>query len=224
MIHRSESRLDTMRYRLLLSLLTLLSACGPQVVSVESLKEFPAPLIEPMPVRVGVHYPPEFMNYSHSEKRPGPAGQEWNITLGQPQVQVFRSIFGSLFRQVEELDSAQAPPSSGLAAVVVPTVSEFQFALPRETRAKVFEIWVKYDLGIYAPDGGELGHWQFTAYGKTPSAFMTSDGDAVRAASIVALRDAGASLISGVERDPRIREWLGLSAQAPAPTIEAKPD
>ena len=58
----------------------------------------------------------------------------------------------------------------------------------------------------------EIGHWQFTAYGKTPTAFLTSDEEAIRAATIVSLRDAGASLVSGLERDPRLREWLGVES------------
>jgi hypothetical protein len=156
-----------------------------------------------------VYFPPGFDTYSYSEKRPGPTGQEWTIHLGAPQIQVFRTIFAATFAGVEELPSAQAGDRH-LAAVIVPTVAELQFALPRETRAKVFEIWVKYDLGVFAAGGGELGHWQFTAYGKTPTAMLTSEEEAIRAATIVALRDAGASLISGIERDPRIREWLGL--------------
>jgi hypothetical protein len=210
-----------MRLRLLLlTLAALACACGPKLVSLEALKEFPTPLVEPLPVRVGVHYPPDFTTYSYSEKRPGPAGQDWTITLGAPQQQVFRTVFAALFERVEELGSPQAA-GSGLAAVIVPRVAEFQFALPRETKAKVFEIWVKYDLGIYAADGGELGHWQFTAYGKTPTAFMTSDEEAIRAATIVALRDAGASLVSGIERDPRIREWLGVSPGAQEPATQA---
>jgi len=205
---------QTMRHPIpvLIALALCLAACGPKVVSVEALQAFPVPLVETLPVRVGVQFPPEFGSYSYHEKRPGRAGQEWTITLGAPQQQVFRSIFGAMFQGMEEVSAPNAG-GKGLAAVIVPSVADFQFALPQDTRAKVFEIWVKYDLAIHAANGDELGHWQFTAYGKTPTAFLTSDEEAIRAATIVALRDAGASLISGVERDPRIREWLGLGEQ-----------
>jgi hypothetical protein len=198
----------------LLSLSWCLAACGPKTVTLQALQEFPHPLIEALPVRVGVHFPADFGTYTHHEKRPGPAGQEWTISLGPPQLQVFRAIFAALFEQVEEVGSEKASPA-GVAALIVPSVAEFQFALPADTKSKVFEIWVKYDLAILAPGGDELGHWQFTAYGKTPTAFLTSDEEAIRAATIVALRDAGASLITGTERDPRIREWLGLNTAPP---------
>jgi hypothetical protein len=195
-----------------LALALLLGACTTKVVNMQALEEFPRPLVEPLPVRVGVHFPPEFGAYTYKEKRPGPGGQDWTISIGPTQLQVFRELFGSLFREVEELPSPSG--GAGLSAVLVPSVVEFQFALPNDTKAKVFEIWVKYDLSVHEPGGAEIGHWQFTAYGKTPTAFLTSDEEAIRAATIVALRDAGASLVSGLERDPRIREWLGLPPPA----------
>jgi hypothetical protein len=208
------NRPDTapMRTRLLLLVLAaLLAACGPRVVQMKALEEFPRPLIEPLPVRVGLYLPPEFSSYTYKEKRPGPAGQEWTISIGPPQTQVFTELLGGLFSGVDVLDSP-TDGKAGLSAVIVPTVAEFQFALPSDPKAKVCEIWVKYDLGILDAKGTEIGHWQFTAYGKTPTAFLTSDEEAIRAATIVGLRDAGASLISGLERDPRLREWLGVEA------------
>jgi hypothetical protein len=209
-----------MPYRLLatITLALLAGACTTKVVNLQALEEFPRPLVDPLPVRIGVHFPPEFGTYTYREKRPGPAGQDWTIGIGPTQLQVFRELFGSLFREVEELPAPQAG-GSALVAVLVPSVAEFQFALPTDTRAKVFEIWVKYDLSVRSPAGEEIGHWQFTAYGKTPTAFLTSDEEAIRAATIVALRDAGASLVSGLERDPRIREWLGLPAPAPVVSL-----
>jgi len=201
-----------MRTRLLLAVFALLLAgCGPRVVQMKALNEFPRPLVEPLPVRVGLYLSPEFGSYTYKEKRPGPAGQEWTISIGPPQTQVFTELLGGLFSGIDILDSPSAG-KTGLSAVIVPSVAEFQFALPSDTKAKVFEIWVKYDLDIRDAKGAEIGHWQFTAYGKTPTAFLTSDEEAIRAATIVSLRDAGASLVSGLERDPRLREWLGVES------------
>jgi len=185
-----------------------LAACGPRAVTMKPLEEFPVPLVEPLPIRVGLHFPPAFADYSHKEKRPGPAGEEWTIALGATQVQVFRTICAASFREVVELGSEKAGDSS-VSAVLVPAVSDLQFALPDDTKGKVFEIWIKYDLGVHDPGGAEIGHWSFTAYGKTPTAFLTSDEEAIRAATVVALRDAGASMVMGLQRDTRVREWLG---------------
>ena len=199
-----------MRTALLLLLLSFsLAGCGPKLVTMKALNEFPEPLVEPLPVSVGVHFPPQFASFTHKEKRPGPAGEDWTINHGAPQLQVFRAIFGAAFAQVSELEAPDRGNGS-INAIIVPSVKDFQFALPDDTRAKVFEIWVKYDLSIRDPQGEEIGHWAFTAYGKTPTAFLKTDEEAIQAATVVALRDAGASMITGLQRDQRIREWLGV--------------
>lgn len=199
-----------MRTALLLLLLSFsLAGCGPKLVTMRPLNEFPEPLVEPLPVHVGVHYPSGFGTFTHKEKRPGPAGQEWTINLGATQLQMFRTIFDATFASVSELETP-ARSDGGVSAIIVPSVKDFQFALPDDTRAKVFEIWVKYDLSIRDPQGAEIGHWAFTAYGKTPTAFLKTDEEAIQAATVVALRDAGASMITGLQRDQRIREWLGV--------------
>ncbi len=199
-----------MRTALLLLLLAFgLAGCGPKLVTMKPLNTFPEPLVEPLPVSVGVYFPPEFASFTHKEKRPGPSGEEWTINLGAPQLQVFRAIFDATFTAARELEAPERG-DGGIQAIIVPSVTDFQFALPDDTRAKVFEIWVKYDLSIRDPQGEEIGHWAFTAYGKTPTAFLKTDEEAIQAATVVALRDAGASMITGLQRDPRIREWLGV--------------
>ncbi len=187
----------------------LLAACGPHIVDVRALDDFPAALVDPLELSIGVYFPPEFSTFSHQEKRPAPSAQEWTINLGNPQVQAFRSVFSSTFRELHELSGPHGGPA-GMQAIIVPRVSEFQFALPADTRAKIFEIWVKYDLEILDVSGESIAHWNFTAYGKTPTAALTSDEDAIRAATVIALRDAGASLVIGLRRDSRIRSWLGM--------------
>ena len=47
-----------------------------------------------------------------------------------------------------------------------------------------------------------------TAYGKTPTAFMQSDSDAVNLAAVMALRDAGAHFITSFVRVPGVMSWL----------------
>ena len=203
------------RILLLLGMLLIgATGCGPNVVNMQALNEFPQPLVEPLPVSVGVYFPPEFNTFTHHEERPNGAGGEWIISIGPTQQQVFRTIFTAMFSSVRELETADTA-AEGLAAVIVPSIAEFQFALPADTRATVFEIWIKYDLAVRDAHGAEIGHWQFTAYGKTPTAFLKSSEDAIKAASIVALRDAGASMVSGLERDQRIREWFGVAPPAP---------
>ena len=129
------------------------------------------------------------------------------VVIARDEAARIKRLLNSVRPWVDEmlvLDTGSVDATPALAAVIVPSVKEFQFALPADTRAKVFEIWVKYDLSVRDPKGGEIGHWVFTAYGKTPTAFLTSDEAAIHAASVVALRDAGASMITGLQTMPSI--------------------
>ena len=63
----------------------------------------------------------------------------------------------------------------------------------------------------FKPDD-RLAQWPITAYGKTPTAFLQSDEEAVNLAAVVALRDAGAHFITTFGRTPEVAAWLdGLS-------------
>ena len=53
-----------------------------------------------------------------------------------------------------------------------------------------------------------------TSYGKTPTAFMRSDTDAVNLAAVMALRDAGANFITNFSRVPDVQNWLEKRSRA----------
>jgi hypothetical protein len=47
-----------------------------------------------------------------------------------------------------------------------------------------------------------------TGYGKTPTALLQSDQEAVNLAAVIALRDAGANFATNFTRLPAIQAWL----------------
>ena len=201
-------------------LLSAVAGCGPNVVKVENLQAFPKPVMTPLPARVAVYYPESFRTYTYREERDIAIGGEWIITLGETQHQVFNVVLDAMFEETVEFDS-EPTTADGFNAIIVPSVADFQFALPSDNRVNVFEIWVKYNISIRDATGEELGNWPVTAYGRTPTAMLKSSETAIHAAALIAMRDAGASMISGVYRDPRLREWLGVpqrSATRPATT------
>src|SRR5690606_9414731 len=107
---------------------------------------------------------------------------------------------------VHELDAVSARGGEDL--ILVPSVEEIQVAMPFETQLKVFEVWLKYNISVYDGQGQPVADWIMTAYGKTPSRFLSSDEDALNQAAVVALRDAGARLLVEFRRVPEIHAWL----------------
>ncbi len=192
----------------------LLTACGPNVVDVEPMRVFPRPVIAPYPAQVAIYFPEEFTAFTHVEERPQGRGGDWEIKLGPSQRQVFNLVFSALFASVSEVDEPVLADDSQAAALFVPKVKDLQFALPTNTKFKIFEIWVQYEFDIYDRDGKQVMSWPFSVYGKTPTAFLKSDSDAINSASIIALRDAGAVMVDSFRRDTRLKDWLNEQSAA----------
>lgn len=201
----------------------LLGACSSNVV-VSPPTTFPEPLVEPLAVRLGVHYPEEFKNfvYEQPDKRPNKKKKKkkkkrskFSVAIGAAQTQLLRTVFGAMFTSVKPVEAAELEaPATDFDLLLVPEVLEFQFSTPRVTKVNVYEIWIKYQFSLKAADGEEIATWVLPVYGKTPTKFLKSKDAAVNLATLVALRDCGAAFITGFSRVPEIRNWLAKDLAA----------
>lgn len=178
--------------------LFLLVACSSKYV-VEG--EYPAPLVPPIPIKMNLVIDQEFTDYVFSEKRVGQ--QDVVIEFGEAQTQLFNSLAESLFTGTD--DEVQLN--------IIPKISRFQYAFPRESQSQVYEVWLRYNIEIEEPDGRQIASWVLTGYGKTPTALLKTRTEAVNAAAIVALRDIGAQLSIGFKRQPDIALWLASNTE-----------
>jgi hypothetical protein len=199
-----------MRYGLILiSLLAsvFISGCSNNLLV---SGDFPSPLIDSDPHTLGVFYDEEFLNYTYQEK--SEERSKWTIEQGAAQRQLFNTILSKLFHTSVELPqwplAGESDLDPAVDLVLQPKVSAFQYSTPRETKFKIYEVWIKYNLSAFDREGQLVADWLVTAYGKTPTAFMKSDEDAMNAAIVVALRDLGANLSLGTLRVPELRAWL----------------
>jgi len=192
--------------------------------------QFPSPMVDKLPLSLGVHYEDGFRKYVYEEKSEDRS--KWTIDSGKAQIELFNTILPAMFNKVVMVDklpeiaiteatdpidevelppAASAPQEPALSEVdlyISPRVDEFQYAMPRETKVNVFEIWIKYNMRVYNSEGQLIADWIMSAYGKTPTAFMKSKEEALNEAVVMALRDIGASLSLGFSRVPEIRAWL----------------
>lgn len=204
---------NTTGYRCLLILLpALLQACTN---SLRVSGDFPQPLIIPSPHTASIYYDKAFRSYIYTEESEDRG--KWIIDAGDAQVALFNTVIPGLFASFNEIDhlpDIDHPASNDL--VLYPKIVDFQYSIPRETRFKVFEVWIKYNISAYDARGSLVADWIITGYGKTPTAFMQSDEEAMNAAAIVALRDLGANLSLTTLRVPEIKAWLENRGQLPA--------
>jgi len=185
-----------------------LSACGAQQVTVKG--DFPTPLMDPMPLRIGIWYDEEFSTHEFFDDAAGRSEASWLVKTGEAQVQMWDTVLGSMF---VELVPMRGKPGGGemnqvVDAILVPPIDELQYAIPLHTNVKVYAIWLRYRFELMLNHGDEIANWTMTSYGKTPTAFMRSDTGAVNLAAVMALRDAGANFATNFARVPDVQNWL----------------
>jgi ABC-type uncharacterized transport system auxiliary subunit len=186
----------------------LLGGCASEVI-VES--KFPTPLVEPLPVKMGILIPEELYNYIYTEDVPNQS--LWTIALGDANVAMLQPLFKQMFRETQAVD---AVPANGAAAaldgVIKPTISKFEFDVPVGQRDKFVEVWIQYQLTLYDRDGNTVVEWPVSGYGK--SELMRNRVDAVQKAAIVAMREAGATISTKFAEQPQVKDWLGETEHA----------
>jgi hypothetical protein len=203
-----------------LFILLFVVACTSREVVVEGA--FPTPLIDPMPVSVGILFTQEFREHELIDDATGRGEVSWRVSTGSAQVDFWSTLFPAFFQNVVFINSYEDLETYDVDAVLIPEVSEVQYAIPLYTSVKVYEIWMRYQLSLVEPEQimdtdnktinlenmQAFAEWPLTAYGKTPTAFMQSDVDAVNLAAVMALRDAGANFITSFARVPGVMDWI----------------
>jgi hypothetical protein len=212
---------------------------------------FPSPLLDPLPITLGVIYPQAFAEHEFFDEAKGRAETDWLVKTGEAQVAFWDKIFTGMFDEVVHIRDWETLQTRGadIDGVIIPAISDLQYTIPTHTNVKIYEIWMRYDFrlvdisAIHRQEDGaltfnpdeRLAAWPVTAYGKTPTAFLQTDEEAVNLAAVVALRDAGAHFITTFLATPDIAVWLDQIANgttqkdmtpgaddidAPAPVIE----
>lgn len=203
--------------RLALLAATGLAGCSSSVV-VES--EFPVPLVEPLPVRMGLIFDPELRDFIHAETLPPRA--PWTIDLGDANVALLEPLFGSMFATTQPVDSVplSGGETAGLDGVIRSTLERFEFDVPFGERDEFVEVWMQYRFFVYEPDGDIIAEWPVTGYGK--SELERNQEDAVRRAAIIAMREAGATISTQFSQQPEINYWLQERENAARLSVDAR--
>ena len=220
--HLLDSTILARNAQRLLTLITLLVllACTSREVVVEG--SFPTPLVDPVPVSLGVLFTEEFKKHQLVDDATGRGEVSWRVSTGTAQVEFWSTLFSAFFQNVVFIESYEDLQTYDVDAILIPKVADVQYTTPLHTNVKVYEIWMRYNLALVEPEQiideenaaislenmQPFAEWPLTAYGKTPTAFMQSETDAVNLAAVMALRDAGANFITSFLRVPGVMDWI----------------
>lgn len=188
----------------LAGLLVALAACGP--VRMEPQMALPPPLIDRMPVAVAVHYPQEFREFRHQEKR---QGVEYDALLGPGHVAKFKALLEAMFERVVDIpDPAGAaelvPPVS---FVIQPYFEDYAFLTPSDLAGDAYTVTIRYRVEVYEPSGQRVDAYVFTGYGREKKGNFTGTEPLLKATQR-AMRDAGAKFAIEFPEQASVRRLL----------------
>jgi hypothetical protein len=190
------------RPALLATASALTSGCVSSVV-VES--DFPTPLVQPLPVAVGLVFDEELENFVHVEDLPQQSA--WTIDLGDANIAMLSPLFETMFAETQRIDTVPTEGSvSNLDGVLRPRLEKFEFDVPIGERDEFVEVWMQYLLTLYEPDGSVVVEWPVSGYGKAE--LTRRREDSVRRAAIVAMREVGATISTKFAEQPDVSYWL----------------
>ena len=186
--------------------LVIALVCGCSA-SVPIEADFPKPLVEPLTIRVGVLLDEALTTFHHEEVLP--YRSTWSIQLGEANVAMFSPLFDSMFEHTEIVTAipVEKPSQDSLDVVIKPVVDKFEFDVPQSSDSKFVEVWIRFHLQVYQPDGTFVMEWPVVGYGKAETGRMSNEGSLHRAA-VRALREVGANVATEFATQPEITPWL----------------
>ncbi len=191
---------DLLRASLLLASLLGLLGCAQ---SVEVRSDFPEPLVDTLPLKVGLRYTPEFLGYSYAEDLPDDV--TWSFSIGESNRKLFDKIFEALMLEAAEVSADDA--IEDFDAIIEPSVVALEFSLPRQSRSDQYAVWIRYLLKVTDNKGQLISELPISAYGQSDSRRFKGD-DSMRQATIRAMRDAAVSIIVEFPKDEKIKQAL----------------
>jgi hypothetical protein len=199
----------------------LLSACTATRLSTQA--QLPPPLIDKLPVRVGIHYSKEFAEYVHKETR---YQLDYEVTLGPAHVTNLNWLLNAMFAEVVPVEDPTRvgdlrPP---LLFVLEPKFEEFSFLTPKDVAGEAFIVTIRYLLTLYDGSGGRVDAFTYTGYGREKARAL-SGKEPLAIATQRAMRDAGAKVAVELTDQDSVRLLLRnpMGAMPATPGVLAMP-
>ena len=193
------------------SVLVLLAAA----ISAGCVYSVPEPVLireprpDPIPLRIGVYYPPEFQSYTYRHHFSDTA---W--ILGEPSVKLIREALALLF--IEVVDVPRPSSGTGLrgdpAGVIEPRIASAEAVYWSEEHIKagvaVQPVHVNYGFTLYSPRGESVASWDVTGRGEEPNSNPLAAVSTLERNFERAMQKAAWKFTSGFRDIPEVRRWL----------------
>ena len=153
-------------------------SCSTKTFNIEINKigTYPHPLIEPLPIKVGVYYGNDFGTFETTEKVEMKDARTrgtvftfiYNTKMGKANIALFDYILSTLFEKVTPLQylSKGSDHKKDIDLIVEPTVQTFTHISPTDpTVYGTNIIYIIYAINFYLPEGEKIGSWSIEGGG-----------------------------------------------------------
>ena len=140
-----------MKRKALSALLIAVVTCGCASNVKMTAPTIPVPLVDKIPISVGLRMPDNFDEFVHEESVFG--REDWTINLGNANAALFTQLFGHMFDTVTVLQTEDDPKNMGLDALVEPSIDAFEFSTPGQSSTDAFAVWIRYRMKVFDREG-----------------------------------------------------------------------
>ena len=167
------------------------------------------PRPEPVPLRMGVYYPPELRSFTYRHHLTDTA---W--ILGKPSVRLLGDALSLLFADVVEVPRPGTGPSPGadVAGVIEPRLVSASAVYWSDEHVKrgerVQPVRVTYGFTLYTADGARVASWEVTGRGEEPVVNPLGGVQTLKRNFEHAMREAAWNFTRGFRDVPEVRRWL----------------
>jgi len=161
------------------------------------------PVIERVPLSIGVCYPAHFRDYFHTETKI----IKMHFSLGQPSMALFKQVFPAMFNEVVELGDNDWHDEGGrvISGIIEPDIASFWCSQIEEGN---FAAYISYKFVLYAPGGAEVTRLEAQGSGYRRYNMLGWIEPQMAAVSEDAMRDAAADFMVNFTSHKGVREWL----------------
>jgi hypothetical protein len=182
------------------------------------------PRPDPIPLRIGVYYSPEFQSFTY-----GHDSFDFAWILGKPSVQLLHEALALLFIEVVEVPRPGSEPGlrGDLAGVIEPrivsAVADHVYEEHIKAGVMVEPVRVTYGFVLYSPRRELVASWYVTGRGSEPFhptcflptcllTIMSELKSTTKRNLEHAMREAAWEFTSGFRDIPEVRRWLAEQA------------
>ncbi len=167
-------------------------------IEINDIGTYPQPLIEPLPIKVGVYYDNNFGTFETTQKVEVLDVGIYieNIKMGKANIALFDYILSTVFEKVTPVQclSEGSKYKKDIDLIIEPTVHSYTY--PNVTVDGPY-IHIIYAINVYLPDGEQIDCWRIKGSGHVPPRFeLKHETTAVVELTQMAMREVATKFIT----------------------------